>query len=121
LEGLKYIHSIGVFHRDLKPENLLYSDGKLKIADFGLSKDFGRGTMPHTNYVSTRWYRSPEVMFRSNKYDEQVDIFALGCIMAEMFTGEPLFPGSSEADQLIRMSKLLGNPPSTWYEGNVMA
>lgn len=64
--------------------------------------------MPHTSYVSTRWYRAPEVMLRATNYDQKVDIFALGCIMAELHTGDPLLPGSSEADQLLRLSKLLG-------------
>jgi protein kinase len=54
--------------------------------------------MPHTNYVSTRWYRAPEIMMRSNSYDAKIDIFALGCIFAELYTGEPLLPGSSETD-----------------------
>ena len=117
LKGMQYIHEQDVFHRDLKPENLLYSDGKLKIADFGLAKDFGVSTMPHTSYVSTRWYRAPEVMLRATNYDQKVDIFALGCIMAELHTGDPLLPGSSEADQLLRLSKLLGQPPSTWAQG----
>ena len=70
--------------------------------------------MPHTNYVSTRWYRAPEVIFRSNSYDDKVDIFALGCIFAELYTADPLMPGSSEGDQLLRMSKLIGQPPSNW-------
>jgi male germ cell-associated kinase len=114
LQGLAYVHEKGVFHRDMKPENILYEDGKLKICDFGLSKEMGQLTMPHTNYVSTRWYRAPEIMMRSNSYDDKIDIFALGCIFAELYTGEPLLPGSSETDQLMRMGKLLGQPPSNW-------
>ena len=98
----------------MKPENILYEDGKLKICDFGLSKEMGQLTMPHTNYVSTRWYRAPEIMMRSNSYDDKIDIFALGCIFAELYTGEPLLPGSSETDKLMRMGKLLGQPPSNW-------
>lgn len=98
----------------MKPENILWDDGKLKIADFGLSKEMGRANMPHTNYVSTRWYRAPEVMFRATDYCGKVDIFGLGCIFAELFTGDPLMPGSSESDQLIRMSKILGQPPTAW-------
>lgn len=97
-----------IIHRDLKPENLLYNDGKLKIADFGLAKDNGALYIPHTNYVSTRWYRAPEVIFKSNNYDTKIDIFALGCIFAELYTGMPLFPGSSESDMIVRFAKLLG-------------
>jgi protein kinase len=86
--GLSYIHETGIFHRDLKPENLLWSeDNQLKIADFGLSKQHDRHYMPHTSYVSTRWYRAPEIMLKIETYDPKVDIFALGCIMAELFTG----------------------------------
>lgn len=70
--------------------------------------------MPHTNYVSTRWYRAPEIIFRSRDYDEKADMFALGCIFAELYTGDPLMPGSNESDQLMRMSKLIGQPPSNW-------
>lgn len=108
LKGLQYCHSMGILHRDMKPENLLYGEGKVKIADFGLSKEIGRGYANNTNYVSTRWYRAPEVILRSTNYDGKIDIFALGCIMAEMFTGNPLLPGSSESDMLFRLANLMG-------------
>ena len=80
-------------HRDLKPENLLFSDGTLKIADFGLSKEYLGPREQYTNYVSTRWYRAPELILRQKTYDGKIDIFALGCIMAELYTGQPLLPG----------------------------
>ena len=92
LEGLAYVHGRGYFHRDLKPENLLYQDGLVKIADFGLSKEYTRG-QNHTNYVSTRWYRAPEIMLRQKSYHTTADVFALGCIFAELYTSEPLLPG----------------------------
>lgn len=63
LTALAFIHDRGYFHRDLKPENLLYQDGQVKVADFGLSKEYKRN-QNHTNYVSTRWYRAPEIMLR---------------------------------------------------------
>lgn len=85
--GMNYIHESGIFHRDLKPENLLWSDDELKIADFGLSKLNDRKYMPHTVYVSTRWYWAPEIIIKLNAYDSKVDMFALGCIMAELYTG----------------------------------
>lgn len=82
------MHEMGIFHRDLKPENLLWSeDNELKICDFGLSKSHDRHSLPHTSYVSTRWYRAPEIILKIESYDPKVDIFALGCIMAELYTG----------------------------------
>ena len=113
LMGLAFVHDRGYFHRDLKPENLLYQDGTVKIADFGLSKECKRG-QNHTNYVSTRWYRAPEIMLRQKNYEIMVDVFAAGCIFAELFTGEPLLPGSSETDMLHRLSRLIGCVPSSW-------
>jgi len=91
------MHSLGIFHRDLKPENLLYRDNIVKIADFGLAKEFS-ARPPFTDYVSTRWYRAPEVLLRSARYDGAIDIFAVGAIMAELFTFKPLFPGANEVD-----------------------
>jgi serine/threonine protein kinase len=91
------MHTHGVFHRDLKPENLLSYNGHVKVADFGLSKEI-RSIPPHTDYVSTRWYRAPEILLHSTTYNSPVDIFAMGCIAAELFTGQPLFPGRSEQD-----------------------
>lgn len=79
------MHTHGIFHRDLKPENLLFYNGTVKIADFGLAKDI-RSNPPHTDYISTRWYRAPEILLHSTTYNESVDIFAIGCIAAELFT-----------------------------------
>ena len=90
----------------------------LKLADFGLAKDFKANRGNHTDYVSTRWYRAPELVLRSKKYSEKVDIFALGCIMAELFLGRPIFPGTSESDQLTRIVTVLGAPTrQEWPEG----
>lgn len=116
LLGLAFVHDRGYFHRDLKPENLLFQDGSVKIADFGLSKECKRN-QNHTNYVSTRWYRAPEIMLRQKNYDQMVDVFAVGCIFAELYTGEPLLPGSSETDMLHRLSRLIGCVPSSWKAG----
>ena len=89
--GLKYVHSAGVVHRDLKPSNILVNENcDLKICDFGLA----RIQDPQmTGYVSTRYYRAPEIMLTWQKYDIEVDIWSAGCIFAEMLEGKPLFPG----------------------------
>jgi len=91
------MHKHGFFHRDMKPENLLVNDGDVKICDFGLAREI-RSRPPFTDYVSTRWYRAPEIILKSPNYNSPVDIFALGCIMAELYLMSPLFSGNSEID-----------------------
>lgn len=110
LSGLAFMHRHGFFHRDLKPENLLCSGPELvKIADFGLAREI-RSRPPYTDYVSTRWYRAPEVLLHSTRYGSSIDLWAIGCIMAELYTFRPLFPGSSEVDQLFKVCSVLGTP-----------
>ena len=92
LKGLDYMHKHGFFHRDMKPENVLVTGAVAKIADFGLAREI-RSRPPYTDYVSTWWYRAPELLLRSTVYNSPVDIFATGAIMAEMLLGRPLFPG----------------------------
>ncbi|KAJ3032330.1 hypothetical protein HDV00_007686 [Rhizophlyctis rosea] len=94
---------------DMKPENLLTSGHSVKIADFGLAREI-RSRPPYTEYVSTRWYRAPEVLLRSTAYSSPIDIWAVGCILAELFTLRPLFPGASEMDQIFKIVSLLGTP-----------
>jgi len=111
ISAIAYMHQKGYMHRDVKPENFLVTgtgDLQVKLADFGLAKKGGGSRM--TEYVSTRWYRAPELALRSNSYTMSVDVFALGCIMAEMFLNRPLFPGTSEQDQLTRILTVLGTP-----------
>ncbi|XP_030054818.1 serine/threonine-protein kinase ICK isoform X2 [Microcaecilia unicolor] len=118
LQGLAFIHKHGFFHRDLKPENLLCMGPELvKIADFGLARET-RSRPPYTDYVSTRWYRAPEVLLRSTNYSSPIDTWAIGCIMAEVYTLRPLFPGSSEIDTIFKICQVLGTPKKNdWPEG----
>ncbi|EDO41147.1 predicted protein, partial [Nematostella vectensis] len=122
LQGLAFIHKHGYFHRDMKPENLLCTGHELvKIADFGLARET-RSRPPYTDYVSTRWYRAPEVLLRSTNYSSPIDIWAVGCIMAELYTLRPLFPGSSEVDEIFKVCSVLGPPkPDEWPEGHKLA
>lgn len=133
LEGLAHVHAHGFFHRDMKPENLLlttlglvdYPDpsqlGKterdvslsVKLADFGLAKELSCQS-PHTDYVSTRWYRAPEILLHATFYSAPVDLWALGAIMAEIVNLEPLFPGANETAQLMLISESLGPPSDGW-------
>jgi len=119
--GLAYMHKHGFFHRDMKPENLLMHGDTVKIADFGLAREI-RSRPPYTEYVSTRWYRAPEILLKSNTYNSPVDIFALGCIMAELYKLAPIFNGSSEMDQIYKICSILGTPTQkTWSEGFQLA
>ncbi|XP_029451582.1 serine/threonine-protein kinase ICK [Rhinatrema bivittatum] len=122
LQGLAFIHKHGFFHRDLKPENLLCMGPELvKIADFGLARET-RSRPPYTDYVSTRWYRAPEVLLRSTTYSSPIDTWAIGCIMAEVYTLRPLFPGSSEIDTIFKICQVLGTPKKNdWPEGYQLA
>ncbi|XP_070961086.1 serine/threonine-protein kinase MAK isoform X6 [Oncorhynchus clarkii lewisi] len=122
LQGLSFIHKHGFFHRDMKPENLLCMGPELvKIADFGLAREI-RSRPPYTDYVSTRWYRAPEVLLRSSIYSSPIDMWAVGCIMAELYTLRPLFPGNSEVDEIFKICQVLGTvKKSDWPEGYQLA
>lgn len=133
IHGLHHIHEHGYFHRDMKPENLLItttglddypafqSDSRpvmpperdviviVKLADFGLARETA-SIPPYTEYVSTRWYRAPEVLLRSKDYSNPVDLWALGTILAELVNLKPLFPGDSEVDQILQICEVLGDP-----------
>ncbi|XP_067857847.1 serine/threonine-protein kinase MAK isoform X2 [Heptranchias perlo] len=118
IQGLAFIHKHGFFHRDMKPENLLCMGPELvKIGDFGLAREI-RSRPPYTDYVSTRWYRAPEVLLRSSIYSSPIDMWAVGCIMAELYTLRPLFPGTSEVDEIFKICQVLGTPKKNdWPEG----
>ena len=119
LKGIAFCHENFVLHRDLKPQNLLINnkDGTLKIADFGLARQFGIHVRCMTPEVVTLWYRGPDILMGNKHYTGSVDIWSVGCIFAEMITGRPLFAGTSNEDQLKIIFKLLGTPSSDkWPE-----
>ena len=107
--GLAFIHKSGFFHRDIKPENLLLLGNSLKIADLGCCREI-RSRPPFTEYVATRWYRAPEILLQSCAYNSPVDIWACGCIIAELFRGQTLFPGKDGTDTLLKVVAMLGTP-----------
>ncbi|EEB07615.1 CMGC/RCK/MAK protein kinase Pit1 [Schizosaccharomyces japonicus yFS275] len=120
--GLEHIHLHGYFHRDMKPENILISEFPgvnssryvVKIADFGLAREL-RSSPPYTEYISTRWYRAPELLLRDPSYSSPVDVYAVGCMAFEIATLRPIFPGRDDLDQLYKMCEVLGSPKE-WPE-----
>mmetsp|Transcript_8080 Transcript_8080/g.17577 ORF Transcript_8080/g.17577 Transcript_8080/m.17577 type:complete len:404 (-) Transcript_8080:130-1341(-) len=114
LRGMMYVHSARVIHRDLKPRNLLVnSNCDLKICDFGLARvQFADQdwACPMTGYVCTRWYRAPEVLCSWTDYSTAVDIWSIGCILAELFTRTAIFPGHNTQHQLDLIIAHLGSP-----------
>lgn len=137
MQGLEHIHDHHFFHRDIKPENILVSTSApdtglsfrrysalvtppstpptytVKIADFGLARET-HSKLPYTTYVSTRWYRAPEVLLRAGEYSAPVDIWAIGAMAVEVATLKPLFPGGNEVDQVWRVCEIMGSP-GNWY------
>ncbi|KAF2813365.1 meiosis induction protein kinase-like protein [Mytilinidion resinicola] len=136
ISGLEHIHQHDFFHRDIKPENILVSTSAptdsgsafrrysalvtppstppaytIKIADFGLARET-HSKLPYTTYVSTRWYRAPEVLLRAGEYSAPVDIWAIGAMAVEIATLKPLFPGGNEVDQVWRVCEIMGSPGS---------
>ena len=134
LSGLEHIHENNFFHRDIKPENILVTSSSatdsshtfrrysslmtppstppsytIKLADFGLARET-QSRLPYTTYVSTRWYRAPEVLLRAGEYSAPVDIWALGAMAVEIATLKPLFPGGNEVDQVWRVCEMMGSP-----------
>ena len=138
LAGLDHVHAHNFFHRDIKPENILVSTSAphdsgntfrrysalvtppstpplytVKIADFGLARET-QSKLPYTTYVSTRWYRAPEVLLRAGEYSAPVDMWAMGAMAVEIATLKPLFPGGNEVDQVWRVCEIMGSP-GNWY------
>ena len=110
LKAIEVTHKNGIFHRDLKPENILIKDYHLVLADLGSCKGIKART-PFTEYVSTRWYRAPECIMTNGYYNYKMDMWGVGCVLFEMATLFPLFPGDDEIDQMIKIQNVLG-PPS---------
>ncbi|KAM0022649.1 putative protein kinase CMGC-GSK family [Helianthus debilis subsp. tardiflorus] len=104
--ALAYIHAIGVCHRDIKPQNLLVNPHthQLKLCDFGSAKVLVKGE-PNISYICSRYYRAPELIFGATEYTTAIDVWSVGCVLAELLLGQPLFPGESGVDQLV-----LGTP-----------
>ncbi|TQS33362.1 hypothetical protein Golomagni_06298, partial [Golovinomyces magnicellulatus] len=135
MQGLEHIHANAFFHRDIKPENILVSTSShqdafrrysalvtppstppnyiVKLADFGLARET-HSKLPYTTYVSTRWYRAPEVLLRAGEYSAPVDIWAVGAMAVEIATLKPLFPGGNEVDQVWRVCEIMGSP-GNWH------
>jgi mitogen-activated protein kinase 15 len=114
LKALKYIHSAAVIHRDLKPSNILIDkDSYIKVCDFRLARCLTNSSGKErimTDYVGTRWYRAPEILLGSTKYDTKADIWSVGCIFGELLGGKPMFPGSSTLDQINKVLEFTGKP-----------
>jgi len=110
-EALKYIHSRSVFHRDIKPENILVdkSGTRVKIADLGSCRSMN-SKPPFTEYIATRWYRPPECLLTQGHYGAPMDVWGAGCVLFEITSLFPLFPGADELDQINRIHKVIGTP-----------
>ena len=113
-KALKFLHSAGIIHRDLKPSNILInSDSFIKVCDFGLARcttSAFKKDVIMTDYVATRWYRAPEILLGSTRYDVQADMWSMGCIFGELLGGKPMFPGTSTLSQISKVLEVTGKP-----------
>ncbi|PIO76121.1 kinase domain protein [Teladorsagia circumcincta] len=118
LSGLKHLHDNWILHRDLKTSNLLFSHkGILKIADFGLAREYGDPLRAYTAVVVTLWYRAPELLLGQKLYSTPIDLWSVGCIMGEFVLLKPLFPGNGELDEINKIFTELGTPSDSIWEG----
>ena len=109
MKAIDHMHRNGIFHRDIKPENLLLTDDTLKLADFGSCRGI-KSKQPFTEYISTRWYRAPECLLTDGYYGYKMDLWGVGCVMFEVLSLFPLFPGTNELDQIQKIHNVLGTP-----------
>lgn len=117
LAGMDFVHNQGVCHRDLKPENILMNaNGVVKICDFGSAKVLSPNGL-NTPYIVSRYYRAPELILACSDYTNKIDIWAIGCILAEFLTRRPIFPGKTEGSQLIEQIAILGLPTAEELAG----
>lgn len=114
--AMLYLHGYGISHRDIKPSNILVDPNtvRLKICDFGSAKKL-EPNQPSVSYICSRYYRAPELIVGCSLYTTKIDIWGLGCVIAEMFLGKPIFQGQSPESQLKEIAKLLGPPPNTFF------
>eukprot|EP00045_Choanoeca_perplexa_P007943 m.72856 g.72856 ORF g.72856 m.72856 type:complete len:359 (-) comp14287_c0_seq2:79-1155(-) len=116
--GLEYMHACWILHRDIKPNNILVtSQGVVKVTDFGLACSYGSPTRPMTTQVVTIFYRCPELLLGCKHYGTSVDIWAMGCVLAELELRVPLLQGTSDLDQLNRIFELRGAPTEETWPG----
>ena len=116
LHALESVHDSGFMHRDVKPSNILLNkDGECVLIDFGISRKLAKEGEKLTKNVITRWYRPPELLFGSQEYNESVDIWGLGCVLAELALQKPLFQADSDLNQICKIFEVTGNPNDvTW-------
>uniref|UniRef100_H2YWW8 Protein kinase domain-containing protein n=1 Tax=Ciona savignyi TaxID=51511 RepID=H2YWW8_CIOSA len=112
LKSLDHMHRCGIFHRDVKPENILIKDDVLKLADFGSCRSV-YSKQPYTEYISTRWYRAPECLLTDGYYTYRMDLWSVGCVLFEVMSLHPLFPGANEVDQISKIHDVLGTPDAS--------
>ncbi|XP_047720138.1 MAPK/MAK/MRK overlapping kinase isoform X3 [Prionailurus viverrinus] len=108
-KSLDHMHRNGIFHRDVKPENILIKQDVLKLGDFGSCRSV-YSKQPYTEYISTRWYRAPECLLTDGFYTYKMDLWSAGCVLYEIASLQPLFPGANELDQISKIHDIIGTP-----------